>query len=127
MKGAFSARWRWLRIPSSSTLPTPTPSSPRCKSFPSPTRGPKTFRGGHRQRRGVQPGTGLLWEVWLAHLTTSTSRGGSGAKWDTKTNSLRPLDATSADAAGLAMFGGLVRFDECQRGMVQHACRLVVG
>jgi len=86
-----------------------------------------TNLGGDRHAIIVQPGTGLLWEMWRAKLTNSTWHGGSGAKWDMKTNSLRPLYATSADAAGLPMFGGLVRFDECERGMVEHACRLVVG
>src|SRR4029453_14101131 len=33
---------------------------------------------------------------------------------------------TSGDAAGLPMFPALVRFDECERGMVEHAVRLVV-
>jgi len=41
-------------------------------------------------------------------------------------NSLRPAGWTSGDAAGLPMFPALVRYDECQRGMVEHACRIVV-
>ncbi len=41
-------------------------------------------------------------------------------------NALRPAVWTSGDAAGLAMFPALVRYDECQRGMVEHAVRLVV-
>src|SRR5207302_2041805 len=33
---------------------------------------------------------------------------------------------TSADAGGLSMFPALVRYDECERGMVEHAMRLIV-
>ena len=38
-----------------------------------------------------------------------------------------PAGWTSGDAAGLPMFPALVRYDECQRGMVEHALRLVVA
>ena len=41
-------------------------------------------------------------------------------------NALRPAGWTSGDAAGLSMFVATVRYDECQRGMVEHALRLVV-
>ena len=40
---------------------------------------------------------------------------------------LRPAGWTSGDAAGLPMFPALLRFDECERGMVEHACRIVVA
>jgi hypothetical protein len=43
------------------------------------------------------------------------------------TNGLRPAGWTSGDAAGLPMFPALVRYDEAERGMVEHACRLVVA
>jgi hypothetical protein len=42
-------------------------------------------------------------------------------------NALRPAGWTSGDAAGLPMFPALVRYDECERGMVEHALRLVVA
>jgi hypothetical protein len=42
-------------------------------------------------------------------------------------NALRPAGWTSGDAAGLPMFPALVRYDECQRGAVEHACRIVVA
>lgn len=83
--------------------------------------------GGDRHSIIVQPGTGLVWETWMAQLTNSAWRAANGARWDLNTNGLRPLFWTSADAAGLCMFGGLVRYDECQRGMVEHACRIVVA
>jgi hypothetical protein len=83
--------------------------------------------GGDRHSIIVQPGTGFVWETWMAQLTNSAWRAANGAKWDLNTNGLRPLFWTSGDAAGLSMLGGLVRYDECQRGMVEHACRIVVA
>ena len=78
----------------------------------------------------IQPGAGGVWETWQAKLnvtaTTSNWQAANGAKWNLNTNALRPLGWTSADAAGLSMLGGLVRYDECQRGMVEHAIRLIV-
>jgi hypothetical protein len=74
----------------------------------------------------VQPGNGSIWEMWQARLTNSQWQASNGAKFDLKSNALRPLDWTSGDAAGLAMFPALPRYDECERGMVEHACRIVV-
>ncbi len=51
-------------------------------------------------------------------------RAGSGAVFDLSSNALRPLYWTSADAAGLPIFPGLVRYDEAvQRGVIPHALR----
>lgn len=49
---------------------------------------------------------------------------GSGAIFDLKSNALRPEGWTSADAAGLPIFPGLVRYDEVfQLGAINHALR----
>jgi hypothetical protein len=49
---------------------------------------------------------------------------GSGAVFDLSSNVLRPAGWTSADAAGLAIFPGLVRYDEAVvRGEIKHALR----
>lgn len=48
----------------------------------------------------------------------------SGAKWDLNSNALRPLYWTSADAAGLPILPGLVRYDEAQAGAIRHALRV---
>ena len=75
------------------------------------------------------PGSNLVWETWrTVYLTNSQTNwhAANGAKFNMNSNTLRPLGWTSGDAAGLSMFGGLVRYDECQRGMVEHALRLVV-
>ena len=49
---------------------------------------------------------------------------GSGATWDLTSNALRPAGWTSADAAGLPIFPGLVRYDEAvTNGAINHALR----
>ena len=48
---------------------------------------------------------------------------GSGAVFDLSSDSLRPADWTSADAAGLPIFPGLVRYDEVAAGAITHAVR----
>jgi hypothetical protein len=51
----------------------------------------------------------------------------SGARWDLSSNALRPKDWTSADAAGLPIMAGLVRYDEVAAGHVDHAVRMTVS
>ncbi len=75
----------------------------------------------------VMPGTGGLWETWHMLLTGSGWQAANGARFDLRTNDLRPDGWTSGDAAGLAMFPALVRYDECARGVIDHACRIIVG
>ena len=50
----------------------------------------------------------------------------SGASWDLRSAERRPDGFTSADAAGLPIFAGLVRFDEVKRGHIDHAIRITV-
>jgi hypothetical protein len=82
--------------------------------------------GGDRHSIVVQPGSGAVWETWQALLSGTNWQASNGALFNLNTNSLRPAGWTSGDAAGLPMFPALVRFDEGERGMVEHACRLVV-
>ncbi len=86
-----------------------------------------TNTGGDRHGIIVAPGLGLIWETWQMKLTSSGWQASNGAKFDLNSNLLRPAGWTSGDAAGLPMFPALVRYDECQRGMVEHALRLVVA
>jgi hypothetical protein len=66
----------------------------------------------------------ILYEVYAAYPQTDGSwTGGSGAIFDLKTNGLRPLTWTSADAAGLPIFPGLARYDEVAAGAIHHALR----
>jgi len=82
--------------------------------------------GGDRHAIIVQPGAGFIWETWLTRRVGADWEASNGAKFDLKSNTLRPATWTSGDAAGLPMFPALVRFDECQRGAVEHAVRIVV-
>lgn len=50
----------------------------------------------------------------------------SGAIWDLNNNQLRPNKHTSADAAGLPIFAGLLRYDEVASGFIGHAIRFAV-
>ncbi len=47
----------------------------------------------------------------------------SGASWNLRSTALRPDSWTSADAAGLPIFPGLIRYDEAAAGHVDHAIR----
>jgi hypothetical protein len=51
-------------------------------------------------------------------------RAGSGAVFDLRANRLRPRGWTSADAAGLSILAGLVRYDEVAAGRIDHAIRV---
>jgi putative cell wall-binding protein len=51
----------------------------------------------------------------------------SGARFDLNSNALRPDYWTSADAAGLPILPGLVRYDEAQSGTINHALRFTVS
>ena len=50
----------------------------------------------------------------------------SGVAWNLGSTALRPDSWTSADAAGLPIFPGLVRYDEVAAGHLDHAVRLTV-
>jgi hypothetical protein len=69
-----------------------------------------------------------LYELFAARWNSSARRweAGSGAVYDLSSNARRPDGWTSADAAGLAILPGLVRYDEAQRGPVRHAYRVTV-
>ena len=49
-----------------------------------------------------------------------------GSIWNLNSAALRPEGFTSADAAGLPIFPGLVRFDEAASGQINHAIRVTV-
>ncbi|MEO7966478.1 MAG: hypothetical protein ABIT38_21475 [Gemmatimonadaceae bacterium] len=67
-----------------------------------------------------------LYEMYDAHPKSGGAswHAGSGAVFDLKINALRPKYWTSADAAGLPIFPGLVRYEEAVvRGVIAHALR----
>ena len=71
----------------------------------------------------------LLYESYATRWNSSLQRweAGSGAVFDLSFNGRRPEGWTSADAAGLALFPGLVRFDEVESAPeIRHAFRVTV-
>jgi hypothetical protein len=80
---------------------------------------------GDRHVLVIETGACILYETSNAYPQNGGSswRGYSGAKWDLKSNALRPPGWTSADAAGLPIFPGLVRWEEVASGEISHALR----
>ncbi len=74
----------------------------------------------------VDPVNGFLSEFWQAKKTDAGWQASNAAVFNLKTGALRPERWTSGDAAGLPIFPAVVRFDECERGMVEHAMRFTV-
>jgi hypothetical protein len=72
----------------------------------------------------LDPAAMKLYELFYAFRTDKGWKAGSAAIFDLTSNKLRPDGWTSADAAGLPIFPGVVRYDECARGMVNHAMRV---
>jgi hypothetical protein len=80
--------------------------------------------GGDRHAIMVDRSSCTLYELYDAHYNgPAASTAGSGATWSLGGNALRPATWTSADAAGLPIFPGLLRLEEVQAGAVQHAIR----
>lgn len=78
----------------------------------------------------VDPTQGRLWELDAAQPQNGGAswRAYSGAVFDTGSNALRPDGWTSADAAGLPIFPGLVRYDEVAlHGAIHHALRFTAA
>lgn len=82
---------------------------------------------GDRHTVVVHAKTCKLYETWDTHPTGSGWYAGSGATWSLRSNRLRPAGFTSADAAGLPILPGLLRWDEVVRGKVDHAIRFTVS
>ncbi len=64
-----------------------------------------------------------LYELFAASKSGGSWSAGSGATWNLYSNALRPAGWTSADAAGLPILPGLVRYDEVALGEIRHAIR----
>jgi hypothetical protein len=67
-----------------------------------------------------------LYELFAAYPGANSWSAGSGAIYDLESYALRPDTWTSADAAGLPIFPGLVRYDEILAGEITHAIRFTV-
>jgi hypothetical protein len=64
-----------------------------------------------------------LYETWSTREQNGRWTAGSGATWSLTSNALRPDGRTSADAAGLPILPGLLRWNEVRHGYVDHAIR----
>lgn len=87
------------------------------------TSGTRIEQGSDRHTVVVHTRTCRLYETWNTRRTTAGWRAGSGAVWDLRSNALRPRGWTSADAAGLPILPGLLRWSEVRAGRVAHAIR----
>jgi len=90
--------------------------------YPIPRR-PRIEAGSDHHMLIVDSGTCKLYEMWNVRHTTRGWRAGSGAVWKMTSNALRPDGWTSADAAGLPILPGLVRYREVAAGVIDHALR----
>ncbi len=81
---------------------------------------------GDRHALVVQQGSCILYELYNAVRTGTGFMVSSSARWDLKTGATRPPGWTSADAAGLPILPGLLRYDEVAGGQITHALRFTV-
>ncbi len=80
--------------------------------------------GGDQHVLVVEEDACTLWELFNAERQGDGSwTASSGARYDLRSNALRPAGWTSADAAGLPILPGLVRYDEVAAGVIDHAIR----
>lgn len=87
---------------------------------------------GDRHVLVLQQGTCLLYELYNAVRVrdgagrVTAYRVSSSARWDLRSNARRPAGWTSADAAGLPILTGLLRYEEAAGGEIRHALRFTL-
>jgi hypothetical protein len=86
----------------------------------------KANEGGDRHAIVVDPGKMMLYEFYQLKRTDAGWQAAGAAIFDLKSNKLRPDGWTSTDAAGLPLFPAIIRYDELQKGMVNHAMRVTI-
>jgi hypothetical protein len=100
--------------------PMPVPGNVQVEGDPNPG-------NGDRHVLVLDNSTCFLYELYAAVPNGNGSwNAGSAAVWDLLGNEQRPWTWTSADAAGLPIFPGLVRYDEVAAGQIQHAIRFTL-
>jgi hypothetical protein len=100
-------------------VPYPIPSNPAIEGGPG--------SAGDRHVLIVDNSSCTLYELYAAYPNgNGTWHAGSGAVWNLNSNALRTDTYTSADAAGLPILPGLVRYDEVASGHIDHAIRVTV-
>jgi hypothetical protein len=98
--------------------------------FPVPARAPVeggTGSDGDRHVIVVDRSACKLYELYRAFPVAQPRprwNADSGTEWDLRSTARRPEGWTSADAAGLPIFPGLVRYDEAASGEINHAIRV---
>jgi hypothetical protein len=81
---------------------------------------------GDRHVLAVDQDAKRLYELYVAVPRADHWNAACGAEFDLAGNGLRKEGWTSADAAGLPILPGLVRYDEIKRGIIDHAIRMTV-
>jgi len=99
--------------------PMPVPVTAPIEGFPNPGTG-------DRHVLVLDNGNCFLYEFFGSHVSGDSWDVDSAAVWDLLSNEQRPYTWTSADAAGLPIFPGLVRYDEVATGPVRHAFRFTL-
>jgi hypothetical protein len=100
--------------------PMPIPANANIEGYPNPGTG-------DRHVLVLDNYNCWLYELYGSSVNTDGSwNAGSAAAWDLQSYTLRPLTWTSADAAGLPIFPGLIRYDEAASGQIAHAIRFTL-
>lgn len=100
--------------------PMPIPATAPIEGYPAPGTG-------DRHVLVLDSKTCWLYELYSAYPQSNGSwNAASAAVWDLTADEKRPLTWTSADAAGLPIFPGLVRYDEVAAGHIDHAIRFTL-
>jgi len=81
---------------------------------------------GDRHVLVMQQGSCHLYELGRAFWAQNHWNADVGVNWNLRSNALRPAGWTSADAAGLPILPGLVRYAEVAAGHIDHAVRFTV-
>jgi hypothetical protein len=71
--------------------------------------------------------TCMMYETYATNRCNGKFSGDSETIWDLTNYEQRPFGWTSADAAGLPIFPGLVRYDEVASGAINHALRFTLN
>ncbi len=100
--------------------PMPIPINAPIEGYPNPD-------DGDRHVLVIDKGNCWLYELYHAYPQGNGNwKADSAAVWDLISNEQRPYTWTSADAAGLPVFPGLVRYDEVAAGAIHHALRFTL-
>ena len=86
----------------------------------------KIDQGGDRHAIVVDPVKMMLYEFYQMKKVDGGWQAACEATFNLQSNDLRPDGWTSSDAAGLPIFPAIIRYDELQAGMVNHAMRVTV-